>query len=67
MAEVLALERMLGLVVVGAESVAVGLRGNSVVWLWFFVFVVSCSRLAASWAELSELTGPGSLVGPGNY
>ena len=47
MVEVLALERMLGLVVVGAVSVAVGRLENSVVWLWFFVFVVVCSALLA--------------------
>lgn len=53
MEEVLALERMQGLVVVGAVSVAVGQLGNSVVWLWFFVFVVlGCSRVAGTWVEL---------------
>ena len=40
MVEVLALERLLVLVVVGAVSVVVAQPGNSVVWLWFFVFVV---------------------------
>ena len=53
MEEVLALERMLGLVVVGAASVVVGPLGNSVVWLWFFVFVVvALSSLAGRVAEL---------------
>ena len=45
--EVLALVRMLGLVVVGAVSAVVGLLGNSVVWLWFLVFVVVLYSLVA--------------------
>ena len=47
--EVVAHEMLLVLVVAGVVTVVVvvGQPGNSVVWLWFFVFVVVCSVLAA--------------------
>ena len=47
--EVVAHEMLVVLVVAGVVTVVVvvGQPGNSVVWLWFFVFVVVCSALLA--------------------
>ena len=59
--EVVAHEMLVVLVVAGVVTVVVvvGQPGNSVVWLWFFVFVVVCSALlAVKLQERAELQSP---------